>query len=365
MSHADALKIPRSPPRGALSPVRVLVVDDSAVVRSAFSGIVKREPDLELVAVASSAEQALTILGKSPADVILLDLEMPGMGGLEALPLLSAAAPRARIMVVSSLTEIGAEATLAALSAGAADTLAKPKTGGFSEEYRLRLLLRLRALGRTAAGRRLGERQPVAGVPPVRAAGRKGARVLAIGASTGGIHALSKLLGALPPRVGMPILVTQHLPHNFMEAFCRQLEQASGRKASVATEGALLRPDEILVAPGDAHMTVAGKGQDLVVRLDRRPVANGCMPSVDPMFASLAEVLDGRVTAIVLSGMGRDGTGGALGIVEAGGTVLAQDEPTCAVWGMPGSVAKAGLAAAILPPDQIAAHPALRLRGPR
>ena len=193
--------------------------------------------------------------------------------------------------------------------------------------------------------------------------GPKRARVLAIGASTGGIHALGHFLGALPPVIGLPILVTQHLPASFMEAFARQLVSASGREAVVAEDGAELMPDRILIAPGDAHLTVVRQGKRLVVRLDRAPAASGCLPSVDPMFASLAEACDGEVLGVVLSGMGRDGADGAVRIVDAGGTVLAQDEASSAVWGMPGAVAKAGLAAAILAPDQLAlrigARPAL------
>ncbi|HEX4847982.1 MAG TPA: chemotaxis-specific protein-glutamate methyltransferase CheB [Novosphingobium sp.] len=340
-----------------------MVVDDSAIVRTVFANIIRREPDLELTATAATAEEGLALLSIRPVDIVLLDLEMPGMGGLDALPRMLAAVPGLQILVVSSLTRAGAEPTLKALALGAADTLAKPTSGKFDDEYRLRLVTRLRALGRLT-----GRQGPIPSQPPrpavvTRRPGPKRPQVLAIGASTGGIHALSHFLGALPATIGLPILVTQHLPASFMEAFARQLVTASGREAVVAQDGEALIADRILIAPGDAHLTVMRQGKRLVVRHDCAPAASGCLPSVDPMFASLAAACDGEVLGIVLSGMGRDGADGAARIVEAGGTILAQDEASSAVWGMPGAVAKAGLAAAILPPVQLAlrigARPAL------
>ena len=340
--------------RGA--PIRVMIVDDSATARAVFSRIIKREEDMVLAAVACTAEEGLEALRQTQVDVILLDLEMPGMGGLDALPRMIAAVPGVRIMVVSTLTVQGAEPTLAALSLGAADTLAKPQAGGFDDDYRERLIRKIRALGRTAirAARLALAAQAVrTPVAPTRRAARHPAAVVAIGASTGGIHALGQLFNAMPRRIGMPILVTQHLPASFMDALARQLQAASGREALVATEGALLVPDRILIAPGDAHLMVVKRGTDLFVKLDRRSVPTGCLPAVDPMFASLAEALGGQVLGIVLSGMGRDGTEGARRIVEAGGTIFAQDEPSSAVWGMPGSVSRAGLATTILSPAEL------------
>lgn len=346
-------KPPLGSGRGA-APIRVMVVDDSAIARAVFARIVRAESDLELAAMAASAEEALEILRSLRVDVILLDLEMPGMGGLDALPKMIAATPGTRIMVVSSLTVAGAEHTLAALTLGAADTLAKPQAGGFDSQYRDRLLLKIRALGRTArrAANSLAPASPVQ--PAIRRAARAAPLVLAFGASTGGIHALTQLLGALPRTVGVPLLVTQHLPASFMEALARQLKTASGREARIAGEGMHLEPEQIYIAPGDAHLTVVNRLGNLQVRLDRTPASSGCMPSVDPMFVSLASAFEGQAMGIVLSGMGRDGTEGARQLVAAGGTVMAQDEATCAVWGMPGSIARAGLAASILPPDQLA-----------
>lgn len=335
--------------------IRLMVVDDSVTARTVFSRIIAREDDMELVVEAATAEEALEILTVADVDVILLDLEMPGMGGLEAMPQLIKAAPHAQIMVVSGLTVEGAEPTLAALSLGAADTLAKPRPGLFDQDYRDRLLGKIRALGGKTPAVAVPSAQARRPAPPaLRPASAQRPQVLAIGASTGGIHALSMLFNALPRKLDMPILVTQHLPGSFMDAFARQLQQASGRAASLAADGTVLQADHILVAPGNAHMTIVESGGRLKVKLDKTPAASGCMPSVDPMFSSLADSVGARALGIVLSGMGRDGTLGAGKIAAAGGSILVQDEATCAVWGMPGSVALAGLASSVLPPEQIA-----------
>lgn len=333
----------------AATPVRVLVVDDSLVARAAYGRLIAAEEDFALAGQASTAEEALEMLRLNAVDVILLDLQMPGMGGLDALPKMMALAPRARVLVVSSLTVEGGEHTLAALALGAADTLPKPEPGRFDSDYRAMLVERIRALG----PRRAQDRP----VPPPRMAARtalRPARVLAIGASTGGILALRQFFENLPPRIGMPILVTQHLPGSFLPAFVGQIARFSGRPARLAESGARLVADQILIAPGDAHLEVQARGDDLVVRLTRASAATGCMPSVDPMLASLAQATEGKALAVVLTGMGRDGTLGAQALVAAGGSVLVQDEASSAVWGMPGSVAGAGLASAILAPADLA-----------
>ena len=341
-------------------PVRVLVVDDSPTVRAVLMRLVENEDDLLLVASEDSAERALARLVEAAPDVILLDLDMPGMGGLDAIPRIIELSVPARILVVSSLTVRGAEQTLAALSLGAADTLAKPRPGQFDQDYRSMLLRKIRLLGRVAKRARIKAVPPAA--VPLRPHAKEQPQILAIGASTGGIHALGQLLGALPRAVELPILVTQHLPGSFMDAFVRQLRAAAGRDASVAADGVSVRAGEILVAPGDAHLTLADKGKGAaVVRLLDGPVASGCRPSVDPMFASCAELYHGRVLGVVLSGMGRDGAEGAARIVAMGGTIMAQDAASSAVWGMPGAVAGAGLASAVLPPEQIAGRIAAAL----
>ena len=346
----------RDPARSsAADPVRVLVVDDSPTVRAVFARLISAEADLEVAASEESAERALATLLQTSPDVILLDLDMPGIGGLDAMPQMIELAAPARVLVVSSLTVRGAEQTLAALSLGAADTLAKPKPGQFDKDYRATLLRKIRLLGRVA--KRAREKAAPPAQPPLRPHPKELPHVIAIGASTGGIHALGQLLGALSPRIQLPILITQHLPASFMEPFVRQLCAASGRPTVVACEGMPVSPGRIIVAPGDAHLTLATDSEGrTIVRLQDGPVASGCRPSVDPMFESCARLYGAHALGVVLSGMGRDGAEGAARIVRAGGTIMAQDAATSAVWGMPGAVASAGLASAVLPPEQIASR---------
>lgn len=346
----------RDPVRSsAADPVRVLVVDDSPTVRAVFARLIEAEADLEVAASEESAERALATLLQTSPDVILLDLDMPGIGGLDAMPQMIELAAPARVLVVSSLTVRGAEQTLAALSLGAADTLAKPKPGQFDKDYRATLLRKIRLLGRVA--KRAREKATPPAQPQLRPHPKELPHLIAIGASTGGIHALGQLLGALSPKIQLPILVTQHLPHSFMDPFVRQLCAASGRPTVVACEGMPVSPGRIMVAPGDAHLTVASDAEGrTVVRLQDGPVASGCRPSVDPMFESCARIYGAHALGVVLSGMGRDGAEGAARIVGVGGTIMAQDAASSAVWGMPGAVASAGLASAVLPPEQIAAR---------
>ncbi len=333
--------------------VRVMVVDDSLVARSVLSRIIEGEPDFEIVAKATTGEMAIARLAETPADVILLDLEMPGIGGIGALPRILELAHGAKVLVVSSLTEEGAEATLAALSIGAADTMLKPRSGEFDAGYARALVGKIRALAPRPAPRATPCLPRM--VEPAYRIGRGGApQAVAIGASTGGIHALCRLLGALPERFSLPILVVQHLPESFMPTLARQLALASGRPAGVAGSDTPLVAGEILVAPGDGHMIVRRIAGRLVTGVAHHPVASGCTPSVDPLFETLADATAGGAVGVVLSGMGRDGATGAARLVAAGGTLFAQDAATAAVWGMPRAVAEAGLATAVLPPEAIA-----------
>ncbi len=330
----------------------MMVVDDSVTARAVFSRVIAPEPDMDIVALASTAEEALATLPSIPVDVILLDLEMPGRGGLDALPDMLACARGAQVLVVSTLTKAGAEATLRALSLGAADTLEKPHPGCFDSAYREELVKRVRTLGAKS-----GKTVPPSSLP-IRTAGglarKKRPKILAIGASTGGIHALRAFFDELPRCIGIPILITQHLPSSFMAPFAEQIASFSHRPAAVAQDGAVLQPDEVLVAPGHAHITVVERRSRFEVRLDERSAASGCRPSVDPMLASLAAVTDGHALAVILSGMGRDGAIGASDLHAAGGTLMVQDEASSAVWGMPGAIARAGLASQVLPPEQLA-----------
>ncbi|MFL6751300.1 MAG: CheB methylesterase domain-containing protein, partial [Sphingomicrobium sp.] len=229
--------------------------------------------------------------------------------------------------------------------------------GRFSEV----LLSRLKALGYAEDGQRPSEPVAQAVTAPLRAMSNERVQLLAIGASTGGIHALNSFFEGLPKRIGIPILVTQHLPSPFMPVFARQLGIASKREALVAEEGMVLLPDRVVIAPGDAHLTIQGGPDGAIVRLDSGAATSGCMPSLDPMLQSAATVFGAGAAAIVLTGMGRDGVLGAARIVSAGGSVLAQDEGSSAVWGMPKAVLDAGLACAVMSPDKLARRIASRI----
>jgi two-component system, chemotaxis family, protein-glutamate methylesterase/glutaminase len=331
-----------------------MIVDDSTVARAVLSRMIAADADFEIVALAGSAREALDALRTVRADIILLDVEMPGASGLEALPEIIRSGKGAQVLIVSSMAEAGAETTLRALALGAADTLPKPGIGNFAGRFAQVLADRLRRIGRA-------EREPLYPAPaaepvPIRlramAEGPLGC--VALAASTGGLPALFEFLRPLPRKIGAPILVTQHLPTIFMPQFARQLAGASGRKARVVADGEALEPDQIHVAPGDAHLCVERSGESVRVRLDTRRVASGCLPSADPMLTSVGETFGAAGVGVMLSGMGRDGLAGSRRLVEGGGAMLAQDRHSAAVWGMPRGVAEAGLASAVLPPAELA-----------
>lgn len=341
------------------SAIRVMLIDDSLTVRTVFKRMVESDAEMVVIDTASSAERGIAQLQAASedqeVDVILLDLEMPGIGGLAALPSILKAAPQAKVMVVSSLTQDGAEATVQALSQGAAETMLKPRPGGFNEEYRSLLLGKIHALGsasaehdehdeheaKTAAANADPAQSQVLSARELRRTKRP--EVLAIGASTGGIHALNVMLRMLDATFDLPILITQHLPSSFIPVFARQIEVASGRPTHIAEDGTEIRKGEIAIATGHGHMVLRRAGEQLITRIQPEAVSSGCLPSVDPMLSSVAETCEGRALAIILSGMGRDGLEGAGDLSAAGGTVWAQDADTSAVWGMPGAVTKAGL----------------------
>jgi two-component system chemotaxis response regulator CheB len=337
-----------------------MIVDDSMVARAVLSRMIDADGNFEIAGVAGTAEDAIEALGQVMVDIVLLDLEMPGLGGLKSIPRILEAAKGAKVLIVSSLAEEGAEETVAALALGAADTLPKPGTGRFNGRFSEVLLGKLRELGYAdRAAPRVSLATPPANL--LRQPNDQPLKLLAIGASTGGIHALGAFFAALPKRIGVPILVTQHLPPAFMTVFARQLSVAAGRPAVVAEDGTELLPDRIVVAPGEAHLLVDEINGKLVARLLQTKVSSGCMPSVDPMLASAGKILGAGALGVVLTGMGRDGAEGAKRLVEAGGAVMAQDEQSSAVWGMPRAIADGGLACAVLPPDKLARRVAGRI----
>jgi two-component system chemotaxis response regulator CheB len=327
-----------------------MIVDDSQVARAVLSRMLGAFGDFEIVATAGDASEALRLLPSTRVDIVLLDVEMPGTSGLEALPEIVRQGRGARVLIVSSFCDGASDAAVKALAPGAAETLSKPGAEAFGGRFSEVLADRLRRMGRREG------REPAAAAEP--RAAKLGC--LALGASTGGLHAVTALLSALPAKIGAPILITQHLPSAFLPFFARQVESASGRTVRIAEDGLELRPDEIVLAPGDAHIRLEHKAGRVTVGLDRNAAPSGCVPSVDVMLSSVAAAYGPAAVGIMLSGMGRDGFAGSRELVARGGTVMAQDRQSCAVWGMPKVVVEAGLACVVLPPAQLAAAVAAR-----
>lgn len=351
--------------RSTVRPIRVLLVDDSLVARTVLARLLEARPEFEIAGAAPTADQAIRFLGTHDIDIVVLDVEMPGKDGLTALPEILEASHGARVLIVSSAAEAGASATVRALTLGAADTLLKPTAGNFAGEFAHKFVDALLRIGHaTHDQKRAGPRapdaapRPVTAVPPIALRAARSGRIscLAIGASTGGLHALSAFLRRLTPEFRAPILITQHLPPPFMPYFAAQLRDIAGRPTSVASDGAALVPGQMLVAPGEGHIRLARSGSRILVRIDPAPAPSRCMPSVDPMFEAVAEIFGGEGVGVVLTGMGRDGTIGAESMVKAGAEILAQDAATSVVWGMPGSVAQAGLASLVMSPEDLARH---------
>ena len=345
--------------------VRLMVVDDSTVARAVLSRMIESDPQFRVVADAPTAEDAIAQLATVDTDIVLLDLEMPGEGGLKLLPDILKASRGAQVLVCSSLAEEGAQATISALAMGASDTIPKPGTGRFGGTFSAVLLGKLRALAKSGAVPKSATPVPPAPPPLLDARLRDDhlgpIDLLLVGASTGGIHALGQFLRALPPRIGVPICVTQHLPAAFMPVFARQLTQFANRPTHVAEDGHPLLADRIYIAPGINHLEIKATTQGLMARLTEGKSPSGCLPSVDPMFASAAEAVGQRACGVVLTGMGRDGTAGAQRLVACGSVVMAQDEASSAVWGMPRSLFEAGLACRLAPPAELANFVAKRL----
>ena len=345
---AQGLPMTTSTSRPIPAPARVLIVDDSIVARSVLGRMIEATRRFVVAAAVSDARAALAFLDAHDVEIILLDIDMPGIDGLTALPDVLAAGNGAKVLIVSSAAEDGAGATIQALALGAADTLVKPGVGAFRGRFAKMLEERLTRLIEAPV-----EFTAATIVDQKRLVACADFDLVAIGASTGGIHALSQLLRAIPPDFQAPILITQHLPASFMSYFAAQLAVLGSRPCEVATDCMRIRPGRIIIAPGDAHMRCVRTSDGAAVRLSTDKSPSGCMPSVDPVFESVADVFGARALGIVLSGMGRDGAEGARRLAAVGGCLIVQDRASSVVWGMPGAVSNAGYASAVLPPVEI------------
>ena len=351
------------PPPGR-APIRVIVVDDSAVVRGYIARILEGEPGIDVIATCANGQMAVQQSARTPADVIILDVEMPVMDGLTAVPKLLAVNPSVRIVMASTLTQRNAGVSLDALARGAADYLPKPATSGISTnaDFRRELLAKVIALGSSGSrvssepvSRAVVKPRPVPSVA-LRRPAVSHPQALVIGSSTGGPQALIAVLSALSHTVTPPILIAQHMPATFTAILAQHIARASGRPCAEGVDGAILRHGSITLAPGDFHMEVARDGAGTVVRLHQGAPENFCRPSVNPLFRSAARLYGADVCALMLTGMGSDGLDGTRALAAAGAPVVAQDEATSVVWGMPGAIATAGLCTAILPLPSIAGH---------
>jgi len=356
---------------------RVMIVDDSAVIRGLCKRILESDPEIEVVASAGNGEHAVASVARQQVDVVILDIEMPVMDGLTALPKILAADPGVRIIMSSTLTVRNADVSLKALALGAADYIPKPtSTTGITagQDFQRELIAKVKSLaaarhgGARAAARVLTRGAAAAKTATAMPAGpdrtsrlygddkivlRKPSmvppRVLAIGSSTGGPQALAHLMGALKGATGLPILITQHMPATFTTILAQHLGQASGLEAHEGIEGEAIRAGTIYVAPGGRHMLVDGPSTAPVIRLNDGPPENYCRPAVDPMLRSIAKTYGSAVLTVILTGMGQDGLKGSEAVVAAGGTIVAQDAESSVVWGMPGAVATGGVCSAVVP----------------
>lgn len=396
MSIAYSSPLPR--PESGEPPIRVMVVDDAVVVRGLLTRWIEAEAGLQIVGSMRSGREAIEQLDRAKPDVVILDVDMPDTDGITALPRLLEKKRDLVVIMASTLTRRNAEISLRALALGAADYIPKPDSTReitTSISFRRELIDKIKALGARrrrfappvpapvsvaptpatafagapAFARTLDRSDELAlrrvaspslapieqGTPALRPFGLVAPRVLLVGASTGGPQALNRVLGAIESVIDYaPVLVVQHMPPTFTTILAEHLARAARRPVNEAVDGEEVRAGQIYVAPGGHHMRVVRRDGVATVALDDGPLVNFCKPAVDPLFSSAAEIWGSKNLAVVLTGMGSDGTRGAAAVVAAGGSVIAQDEDSSVVWGMPGSVAGAGLCSAVLPLDQIA-----------
>ncbi len=359
-------------------PYRVMVCDDSAVIRGLLTKALEADPAISVVASVQNGALAVQGVSRDDIEVVVLDIEMPVMDGLTALPKLIEAKPGIQVIMASTLTRKNADISLRALQSGAADYVPKPSSRAelhSADEFQRELTQKVKALGaafragrgaaRPAAKPSTAARSAASSAPkPVaKATGfslSKNAvappEAIAIGSSTGGPQALLKVLGQLPANVRQPVFITQHMPATFTTLLAEHIDKVAPLSCTEAKNGETVVGGHIYVAPGDYHMEVEREGVELKIRLNQSAPENFCRPAVDPMLRSLSAAYGARLFVMMLTGMGSDGCKGSEQVVARGGTVIAQDEATSVVWGMPGAVATAGICSAVLPLAEIAPY---------
>ncbi len=343
-------------------PVRVMVVDDSSVVRGFLRSFLENDPDIKVTDAVANGRAALEALGRASPDVVLLDLEMPVMDGMTALPLLLAAKPGLAVIIASTKTRENAALALRCLGLGAIDCLGKPSAHEMQDAtaFRRDLVQRVKQLGRGRLQQKVSA--PVFLRPPSPLKVVNAPETVALCSSTGGPQALMRLfgdMGALP----VPVFVTQHMPAAFTAILAENIASSTGLDCREAVNGEEVQAARIYIAPGDFHLTVRRAGAQKVISLTQTVAENYCRPSADPMLRSLADAYSGKVLAVVLTGMGTDALEGCRLVAEQGGTVLAQDEASAVVWGMPGAVVAAGLCDEIVPLAHMAESVIRRMKG--
>ncbi len=359
---------------------RVMVVDDSAVIRGMMSRWLEEDPAIKVVGTAGNGAMALTSMVRLDPEIIILDIEMPIMDGLTALPEIFKINPKVKVIMASTLTNRNAEISMKALSLGACDYVSKPtstreiaSSQSFQDEIVSKVISiasasRLRNSGEVFKGKaslvdkQFTDVQNVKGRIEKRKFSRGKSSVLAIGSSTGGPQALHKVLNDLGP-INIPVLITQHMPATFTKILAEHLTFTTKFDCKEAEEGDLLENGRAYLAPGGYHMTVVERPGGKYISLNQNPPENYCRPSVEPMLRSLVDLYGSEVFAVILTGMGHDGLDASRKLVEAGGKLIAQDEKTSVVWGMPGAVSNAGLCNGVYPLDQIGSKIKEKLMG--
>ncbi len=333
---------------------RVMICDDSLAIRGAIARMLDADPAIHVVAKVSNGRAAIEEIRRTAVDVVVLDIEMPVLDGMAALPLLLQSDPGLRIIMASTLTTRGADIALRALRLGAADYVPKPSSIGSQgdSQFQRELIAKVKGLARLRR-----RTPPVVAVPSslaIRAPAILPARLLAVGSSTGGPQALFALFQGLGRAPTVPVIVTQHMPATFTPILAEHITKLGGMACAEARDGEPLVAGRAYLAPGDHHLLIESDKAGLRCRLSSDPPENFCRPSVDPMLRSASDACDGRVLVAMLTGMGHDGLTGTRYVIDAGGTAVAQDEATSVVWGMPGAIAQAGLCHAIMPLTNIA-----------